>query len=70
MAPHIAAFVHVEPVTQSAGAVFVITMAATENITEADAEVFIRKTITSAAAGQGAGGKPGASENKEDCKSS
>ena len=69
MAPHIAAFVPVEPVTQPAGAVFVITMAATENITEAAAEVIIRKTIT-AAAGQGAGGKPGASENKEDCKNS
>jgi hypothetical protein len=70
MAPHIAALVPVEPVTQSAGAVFVITMAATENITEADAEAIIGKTITAAAACQCAGGKPGASENKEDCKNS
>jgi hypothetical protein len=69
MAPHIAAFVPVELVTQSAGTVFVISMAATEN-TEANAEVIIRKTITAAGAGQGAGGKPGASENKEDCKNS
>jgi len=70
MAPHIAAFVPVEPATQSAGTVFVITTAVAENIRESDAEVIIRKTITPAAASQGAGGKPGASENKEDCENS
>src|SRR6267378_1391433 len=58
VAPHIAAPVPTESATQTAGAVTVTAMAVTGSTTEA------------AAAGKCAGGKPGTSEKKDNCKNS
>jgi hypothetical protein len=74
VAPHIAANVPAESATQTAGAVTVTAMAVTGSTTEAAAQVIAAKTITSTtaavtvAAGRCAGGKPGTSENKDNCK--
>ena len=70
MAPHIAARVPAVSATQTAGAVTVTTLADTGGTTERVAKVIAAKTIasTTVAAGTGAGGKPGTSENKDNCK--
>jgi len=74
MAPHIAALIPVQSATQTAGAVTVTAKAVTANTTEAGAKVIATKAITSAtatmavASGKRAGGEPGTSESKDDCK--
>jgi len=72
VAPHIAAPVPAESATETAGAGTVTAIAVIGSTTEAAAKVIAAKTITSAtvtaAAGECAGGKPGTSENKDDCK--
>jgi hypothetical protein len=72
--PHIAAPVPLGSATQTAGAVTVTSIAVTRSPTEAAANVIVRRTIASAtatmsaASGKCAGGKPGTSESKENCK--
>ena len=59
--------------TQTAGAVAITAMAVTGSTTEAAAKVIAAKTVTTTitgAAGKCAGGKPGTSENKDNCKNS
>jgi hypothetical protein len=72
--PHIAAPVPLGSATQTAGAVTVASIAVTRSPSEAAANVIVTRTIASAtatmiaAAGKCAGGKPGTSENKDNCK--
>jgi hypothetical protein len=68
VAPHIAAPVPTESATQTAGAVTVTAIAVTGSTAEAAAKVIAAKTNTSATVGKCAGGKPGTSENKHNCK--
>src|SRR5216684_3316182 len=74
VAPQIAASVPAECATQTAGAVTVTAIALTRSAPKAAAKVIAANTITSAtatitaAAGKCAGGKPGTSENKDNCK--
>jgi hypothetical protein len=74
VAPHIAAPVTAESPTQTAGAVTVTAMAVTWSVTVAAAKVIAVKSITTptitGAAGKCAGGKPGTSEKKDNCKNS
>jgi hypothetical protein len=67
MAPHIATPVPAESATQTAGAITVTAIAVTGSTTEATAKVIAAKAITSAT-GKCAGGKPGTSDNKDNCK--
>ncbi len=71
MAPHIAAPIPVESATQTARAVTVTAKAVTEITAEGAAKAIACATATmTAAAGKCAGGKPGTSENKDNCKKS
>ena len=74
MAPHVATLIAAESVTQTASAATVTAKAVTGNTTEGAAKVIAAKAISSAtatiaaASGKCAGGKPGTSENKDNCK--
>src|ERR1700722_2372041 len=69
-APHIATAVPAKSATRTAGAVTVTVIAVTGSMTEVAAKVIAAKNITfaTAAARECVGGKPGTSENKDNCK--
>jgi hypothetical protein len=75
MAPNITAPVSAESATRTAGVATVTAVAFTGSNSVAAAKVIAAKNFTfataatiTAAAGKCAGGKPGASENKDNCK--
>jgi hypothetical protein len=72
MAPNITAPVSAESATRTAGVVTVTAVAFTGSNSVAVAKVIAAKNFTfataTATAGKCAGGKPGASENKDNCK--
>jgi hypothetical protein len=69
-APHIATALPAKSATQTAGGVTVTAIAVTGSTTEVVAKVIAAKNITfaTAAARECVGGKPGTSENKDNCK--